>query len=98
MGLVGAVLVTRWAYGLIKVSAYILLDRQAPEPLQLRLREAIAAGGPAEILDLHVWSIGPGIYSAAISLKAHPQATVNLIRERISHLDEIVHTTIEVHA
>jgi cation diffusion facilitator family transporter len=41
MGIVGAALVSRWSYGLIRDSARVLLDRQADEEVIAAIREAL---------------------------------------------------------
>ena len=50
------------------------------------------------IADLHVWRVGKGTYSCALSLVTHDgQLTPKRVREWLSVLDEIVHSTIEIH-
>ena len=39
MGIVGAILVARWSYGLLGSTSGVLLDRQAPKELQDSIRE-----------------------------------------------------------
>jgi len=43
MGVVGAVLVARWSYGLLGSTSAVLLDRQAPETLREEIREIFEA-------------------------------------------------------
>ncbi len=64
MGIVGAILVTRWSYGLIRDSSQVLLDRQADEHQLTELRESIEGASSDRVSDLHIWSIGHGIYAA----------------------------------
>ena len=97
MGGVGAVLVARWSYGLLGATASVLLDRQAPEKLQSAVRDAIEMDGDNRVTDLHVWSIGPGIFSAQIALVAHNPATPDEYKGRIPHSAGLVHVTVEVH-
>jgi len=98
MGVVGAVLVARWSYGLLGTTAAVLLDRQAPDQLQLAIRDAIEQDGDSRVTDLHVWSIGPGIYSAQIALVARDPAAPDEYRSRIPASSGLVHIAIEVHA
>lgn len=97
MGLVGAVLVARWSYGLLGTTAFVLLDRQAPEELQTAVQDAIERDGDSRVTDLHVWSIGPGIFSAQIALVAHDPATPDEYKGRIPRSVGLVHTSVEVH-
>ncbi len=97
MGIVGAVLVARWSYGLMRTTASVLLDRQAPEKVQNIIREAVEQDGDSRVTDLHVWSIGPGIYSAQIALVAHNPAAPEEYKGRIPKSTGLVHITIETH-
>lgn len=95
MGIVGAVLVARWSWGLLRSSSYVLLDAQAPEDLREKVRKAIESAGDSRISDLHLWAVGPGIYAACIALvSSHPlgaDAYCKLLPPRLG----IVHVTIE---
>jgi len=98
MGIVGAILITKWSIGLLKQTGGVLLDRQAPDALVDSVRRRIKSLlCSAEIVDLHVWSIGPNIYSAAITVVADEESYLDLIKSEMQHITEIVHTTIEVH-
>ncbi len=66
MGVAGALLVAKWSLGLIRSSSHVLLDMQAPENIRQVIREAIEAQGDNRVSDMHVWSVGPGIYAAEI--------------------------------
>lgn len=100
MGIVGAILVAKWAKGLLAETGKVLLDREMDHPVVEEIREVVETGpeaGETRISDLHVWRVGKGAYSCAISVVTHDQTlTPAKIRERLSIHDEIVHTTIEV--
>lgn len=96
VGVAGAVLVARWSYGLLGTTAAVLLDRQAPEKLQTTVREAIERDGDSRVTDLHVWSIGPGIYSAQIALVAHDPVRPDEYKGRIPESTGVVHVSVEV--
>ena len=71
MGVVGACLVGRWAYGLLRVSGRTRLDRQAPASVQDAIRRSLEGFRDTRVVDLHVWSIGPGLFAAEISVVSH---------------------------
>lgn len=96
MGVVGAVLVSRWSLGLLRQSSAVLLDRQAPEQLVSKVRELIEKEG-ADVTDLHIWSIGPNIYSAAVSVSSCKLEEVGRFKRLVSEQSQIVHSTVEVH-
>lgn len=97
MGVLGAVLVARWSWTLLKDTSYVLLDGRADEQIRARLKAAIESGADNRIADLHVWSIGPGLYSAAVSIVTHEPRDPENYRRLIPSELGIVHSTIEVH-
>jgi cation diffusion facilitator family transporter len=100
MGIVGAVLVTVWAKGLIADTGKILLDREMDHPVVDEIREVVEAGadsGNARITDLHVWRVGKQVYSCAMTVVTDdPSLTPDKVRQRLSVHEEIVHSTIEI--
>ncbi len=97
IGIVGAMLVTRWSWGLIRETAKVLLDRQADDRLTGLLRQSIEAGSTARVTDLHYWTIGHGLYAAELVIVSSDPATPGHYRSLIpAHLN-LVHVTIEVH-
>lgn len=100
-GLVGAALVAIWARGLIVETGKVLLDREMDHPVVQEIREAVEAGsssGVDKIVDLHVWRVGKQVYSCAMSIVTNDQTlTPEIVRQRISIQEEIVHSTIEIH-
>lgn len=101
MGIVGAVLVSRWALGLLRDTSSALLDRDMDHPVVDDIRQSLrqtGTGQPLELADLHVWRVGSGRYACALTaLSADPALNASDIRQRLSEHPEIVHATIEVH-
>jgi cation diffusion facilitator family transporter len=95
MGIAGATVVAWWAKGLIGDTSKVLLDREMDHPVVDEIRDVVAERGTVSetvIADLHVWRVGKGTYSCALSLVTHDrQLTPKRVRE------EIVHSTIEIH-
>lgn len=91
VGLLGAVVIARWAWGLMQDTAAILLDTAEPA-LMARLRLEAEAEG-ATIRDLHVWRIGPHAHAAILSLA--PGADGAAVRARIKALPRMEHVTVE---
>lgn len=97
MGIVGAALVARWSYGLIRDTSRVLLDSQAAEHHINVLRESIEVNPLDRVTDLHVWSIGHGIFAAEIAIVSEsPKSPVDY-KSLIPPSLGIVHATIEVH-
>ncbi len=97
MGFVGAFLVARWSRGLLRDTSRVLLDEQTPAPVLQRIRESIERGTDDRVADLHVWSVGPGLFAATISVVAgHPQPPDDYKRRLPEDLG-LVHTIVETH-
>ena len=100
MGRVGAILVAVWAKNLIADTGKVLLDREMDHPVVHEIREVVKAGpedSDTLITDLHVWRVGKGSYSCAISVVTHDATlTPTILRERLAIHEEIVHATIEI--
>ncbi|MFC4173275.1 CDF family Co(II)/Ni(II) efflux transporter DmeF [Microvirga sp. GCM10011540] len=96
MGIVGALVIARWSWGLIRDAGAILLD-VVPEGEDLpdEIREALEGEGD-RITDLHVWQVGPGHHAAIVSLATSAPKAPSAYKERLSHLHELSHVTVEV--
>ncbi len=97
MGIVGAALVASWSVGLIRQSSRVLLDWQADEDTTTALRAAIEHGTTDRITDLHLWSIGHGIYSVEMAVVTHEPRPPEHYKSLIGKALNIVHSTIEIH-
>ncbi len=96
MGIVGALLVARWSWGLIRQTSTVLLDRQDDEAAK-KLRETFEVDGTARIIDLHVWSIGPGLRAAEIVLVSSETRTPDEFKARLPGSLGLAHVIVEVH-
>ncbi|QEH77230.1 CDF family Co(II)/Ni(II) efflux transporter DmeF [Sphingomonas sp. C8-2] len=92
MGLVGAVVIARWAWTLMADTAAVLLDT-ADAHLVAEIRDCVERPGDARIVDLHVWQVGPGAHAAIVDIVGAAPAAA--IRERLEPVHELVHLTIE---
>lgn len=96
MGILGAVLVARWSSGLLRSTAHVLLDMKAPSEELREIRSAIEAGSDDKVSDLHVWSVGPGIYSAEIGIVGASPREPSVYRALLPSRLHLAHVTIEV--
>lgn len=97
MGIVGAILVARWSFGLLHSSSYILLDRQVPKNIRQKIKESIEKDMDSKITDMHLCSIGPDIYAAIVAIVAHEPATPDKYKERIPKNLGLKHVSLEIH-
>ena len=96
MGIVGAILVARWSYGLLRSTSHVLLDRQGPDHIGRTIRECIEADRDSRVSDLHLWSIGPGLYAVVMTVVAHDPAAPDEYRARLPEDLRLAHVSIEV--
>ena len=97
MGFVGAALVARWSFSLIKDTSRVLLDKEAGDDMAIALRQSIEGGSSDRIADLHLWSIGHELFAAEITIVSDDPATPAYYKSLIpAHLN-VVHATVETH-
>jgi cation diffusion facilitator family transporter len=97
MGILGALLVIRWSVGLIMGTTKVLLDHQIPVAVQERITGILESYKDTKVCDLHIWSIGPGIYSSEIGIVTKYPESPNKYKTLIPADTGVVHATIEVH-
>ena len=95
MGIVGAILVSRWSLGLLHTTSAVLLDNQGPAQLEAKIIQCIE-DDDNRVVDLHLWSIGPKIYSVIISVLACDPQSPEYYKELIPSNLGLVHLTVEV--
>ncbi|MBE9605698.1 CDF family Co(II)/Ni(II) efflux transporter DmeF [Acetobacteraceae bacterium H6797] len=96
MGVVGALVIARWSWGLIRDSGAVLLDRLPDdEDLPAEIREALETDAD-RIADLHVWQVGPGHHAAIISLVSSAPREPSDYKARLAEIHELSHITVEV--
>ncbi|MDB5542502.1 MAG: cation transporter [Devosia sp.] len=96
MGVVGALVIARWSWGLVRDAGRVLVDYvPAEEDLPAEIRAAVETGGD-RITDLHVWQVGPGHHAAIVALSSAAPEAPEVYRARLSHIHELSHVTVEV--
>ena len=96
MGIVGALVITRWAWGLLKESSAILLDAGVKSEVRDEIRELIEADADNRITDLHVWKIGPQHLAVLLTLVTHHPRSASEYKQLLAGLCQIKHISIEV--
>jgi len=94
MGVVGGLVIARWAWSLMRDTAAVLLDATDAE-VAGEVTEAVEGPGDVRIADLHVWRIGPEAHAAIISVVAPLGITCDAIRARLARVHELKHVTVE---
>lgn len=97
MGIVGAALVASWSIGLIRQSSRVLLDWQADMDTVMALQDSIEQGTTDRVTDLHLWSIGHGMFSAQITVVSDDPKPPSHYKSLIPANLNVVHVNMEVH-
>ena len=96
MGIVGALIIARWSWGLIRDSGAVLLDRTSEDgDLYDEIRRAIE-NDKDRIADLHVWQVGPGHHAAIVSVVSSEPREPSHYKAFLSQMHELSHITVEV--
>jgi cation diffusion facilitator family transporter len=96
MGLVGAVVIIRWSYGLLSDTSKILLDKEATPELAEKIRSTIEADADNLIADLHVWQVSPHNLSVILTVVTHFPKAPNHYKALLQDFIGEAHVTVEV--
>lgn len=95
VGILGAVVIARWSWSLMRDTAAVLLDTADPA-LAAEMRDCVEGPGDVRITDLHVWRVGPEAHAAIVSTEGAADGTT--IRARLAPVHELAHLTVEARA
>lgn len=94
MGLLGALIIARWSYGLVLRTGAILLDFTRMDTAK-RIRAELE-GLDVRIADLHVWSVSPNHLAAIVAIVTHEPKPPEYYKEKLAHILGLAHVSIEV--
>ncbi len=94
-GLVGALVILRWSYGLARDAGAVLLDAEHDPELAERIRARFETNGD-RVTDLHVWRVGPGRFAAMASLVSDDACAPEDYKKRLADMECLAHVTVEV--
>lgn len=96
MGVVGSVIIAMWAKGLLKDTAKVLLDAEENQSHQGKIRELLSGETGLEIVDLHLWRVGPKDLGCILSLVTHHPQPSEYYKRLLAPMQELAHLTMEV--
>jgi cation diffusion facilitator family transporter len=97
MGVVGALVIARWSWGLIRTAGATLLDTVPDQRLARSVRERIEVGEDS-VTDLHLWRLGPGHAGLIVSVVSDAPQPPDVYKQRLAGIAGLSHVTVEVHA
>jgi cation diffusion facilitator family transporter len=94
-GFLGTIVITVWAYSLIKSAAAVLLDAVPSRSRAGLIRQRLEIEND-RVTDLHVWRLGPGhLGVVAVIVSEHPRAPDHY-KARLAGIEGLSHVSIEV--
>lgn len=96
MGIVGAVIISLWAWGLVKQTAPILLDASIDEAYLQQMVDAVEQDEQHRVSDIHVWPVSANHHAAMVSIVSPHPKEVEYFRQKLASFKRIDHLTIEV--
>jgi cation diffusion facilitator family transporter len=94
-GLIGALVIANWSFGLLRDTGGILLDRMPDPYMAERVRKAIETDDD-RVTDLHLWRLGPGHLGAIVSVATTRPHEAAHYRQRLAGFADLSHVTVEV--
>lgn len=95
MGLAGGVVVGRWAWGLARDTADVLLDAEDHDVVAAAVRRTIENLPDHEVTDLHVWRIGTASRACIVSVVSHAPLDPEDYRRLLAAIPGLDHITVE---
>jgi cation diffusion facilitator family transporter len=95
-GLIGALVIARWSYGLMRETGSILLDGAIDKPTKLAIVNAVEQDADNRITDLHVWKLSENHLAATIALVTHYPQQPEYYKNLLSHIPSLSHVLVEV--
>jgi cation diffusion facilitator family transporter len=96
MGIVGALIISRWSYGLLVDTGKVLLDRDVKADAVEEIRSVVESDSDNRVSDLHVWRVGSHHLAAIISIVTHYPKSPDHYKKLLSNFHEMAHVTVEV--
>lgn len=98
MGLVGAAVISRWSYGLMRDTSSILLDGVDHGQLAARIASIIEQDADNRVADLHLWQVGGHDIAATISVVTHYPRPPEHYKQLLAGIPRLAHVLVEVNA
>lgn len=96
MGIVGAVVIARWSYGLMHDTGAVLLDGAVDDTTGTAVKTAIERDADNRVADLHVWHVGALHLAATISVVTHFPRAPEHYKHLLSNIPRLSHVLVEV--
>lgn len=96
MGIVGSLVIGRWAVGLLRETSSVLLDGDVSVDTVETVRRTLERGSDDLVADLHVWRVGPGQLAAIVSIVSDAPRAPEKYKRALEGVASLAHVTVEV--
>jgi cation diffusion facilitator family transporter len=97
VGILGAIVIARWAVQLLQQTSLVLLDVEDDPGLAGDIRRTLEDELRLQVADLHLWRLGPGHRGLIVSLVSASPRTADEIKDALrTRHGGLSHVTIEV--
>lgn len=97
MGIVGSLVITKWAISLMRETSGILLDGSLDAAVYDSIRTAVEAEPDCRITDLHVWAVAPEHLAVILTVETTVPRTADEIKALLTEIPHLIHINVEVH-
>ncbi len=94
MGMVGAIVIGKWTWGLLKQTSPVLLDASISNSYKQSVLDVL--NPHAKVVDFHIWKVSADHYASAITLVSSSNKSAEDYKHMLAKFDKIHHLTIEV--
>ncbi len=95
MGVVGAVVITKWAWGLLAETSAILLDGGDHRERESELRRGLASVGVTAVERIRIWSTATDLYAVSAQIKG-PAEAISKVEAHLGQLPWVTHSSVEL--
>ena len=96
MGIVGSLIIGRWAYALVCQTSSVLLDGDVEQKTLDAIRLALEDRSEDRVPDLHVWRVGPDRLAAIAVIVTNSPRPPNEYKRIMQSAVSLAHVTVEV--
>ena len=95
MGIVGSLIIAKWAWGLMQKTSPILLDKAIDKAYKQKIALSLESAN-VSLQDLHIWKVSADHFCATLTLKDEQMREPAFFKQLLAEFDKIDHIVIEV--
>lgn len=96
MGAIGAMVISKWSYNLLRETSGLLLDGAIDKQTKLDIIHQIEQDADNRVVDLHVWYLSEDHLAATISLVTHYPQEPEYYKTLLAPISALSHVLVEV--